>query len=88
VVVEGAATDGALREKLGPELAARCDKALEEHLRALQMLRDWPGWGVIHALRSGSDMGASWFVSSGWEQRAEALFTLAGEVEKKLGAKY
>jgi len=87
VVVERAATDKATREKLGADLAARCDKALEEHLRALQMLRAWRGYGRIHCLHSGTDLGASWFLSSGWEKRAEELFRLAGEVEHALRAR-
>ena len=85
VVVERAVTDEALRAKLGDDLVARCEKALEEHLRALQLLRGWTGKTVPHCLSSGTDLGASWFLSSGWEERAERLFALAGEVERATG---
>jgi hypothetical protein len=85
VVVERAVTDEALRGKLGDDLAARCEKALEEHLRALQLLRGWTGKTVPHCLSSGTEMGVAWFLSSGWEERAERLFALAGEVERATG---
>lgn len=86
IVVERAVTDNTLRDKLGPELTARCEKALEEHLRALQMCRG-AGQKILHALSGRSDLESFWFVGSGWEARAEQLFTLAGEVERKLGVK-
>ena len=31
--------------------------------------------------------GSVWFLGSGWQERSERLFTLAGEVERKLGKK-
>ena len=31
--------------------------------------------------------GESWFISSGWNDRTETLFTLASEVSKKFGGK-
>jgi hypothetical protein len=35
--------------------------------------------------RAGSNVGGShWFLSSGYQQRTAELFSLAGEVEKKL----
>jgi len=82
VVVERAVTDEALRAELGADLAVRCEEALEQHLRAQQLLRGWTGKTGPHCLSSGTDLGTAWFLSSGWEARAEALFTLAGEVER------
>ena len=32
-----------------------------------------------------SPKGRAWFAASGWQARNEKLFTLAGEVDKKLG---
>jgi len=86
VVVERAVMDEALRGKLGDDLTARCEKALEEHLRAQQRLRGWTGEKVPHCLSSGTELGECWFLSSGWEARAETLFALAGEVERATGA--
>jgi len=82
VVVERAVTDKGLRARLADDLVARCEKALDEHLRALQLLRGWTGKTVPHCLSSGTDLGESWFLGSGWEERTERLFALAGEVER------
>jgi hypothetical protein len=86
VVVERAMLDEAQRETLGEDLAARCEKALLEHLRAQQLLRGWTGERLPHSLSSGTELGECWFLSSGWQERAETLFTLAGEVERALVA--
>jgi len=85
IVVERAVRDKALREKLGETLAVECEKALEEHLRAIQMIRGYKGLSQPHALSGRADLETFWFMSSGWEGRADALFRLAGEVEKKVG---
>jgi hypothetical protein len=29
--------------------------------------------------------GHAWFLTSGWQERSEKLYSLAGEVERKLG---
>jgi hypothetical protein len=84
IVVERAVTDEALKTRLGPELAARCQKALLDQMRAAQMCRG-AGQKIIHALSGRTDLESNWFMSSGWEQRAESLFVLAGEVERKTG---
>ena len=85
IVVERAATDETMKAKLGPELVARCQKALLAQMRAAQMCRG-AGQKIIHCLSDRTDLEANWFMSSGWEQRAEAIFILAGEVEGKAGA--
>jgi len=86
IAVEQAIADAAARSRLGDELAARCEKALMEHLRALQMCRG-AGQKNIHALSGETDLESFWFRSSGWEKRAEQLFILAGEAEARRGAK-
>ena len=86
VVVERAVKDAELRAKLGEDLAARCEEALEEHFRAQQRLRGWTGQAVPHCLSAGTEMGFAWFMSSGWQARTRALFTLAGEVERATGS--
>jgi hypothetical protein len=86
IVIERAVSDKELKGRLGEDLAARCEKALEEHLRAIHMCRG-AGQKILHALSGRSDLESVWFMTSGWEERAEKLFALAGEVEKRLKAK-
>ncbi|NLW50868.1 MAG: hypothetical protein GXY85_08530 [Candidatus Brocadiaceae bacterium] len=86
VVVERAVADDALRARLGADLAERCERALMEHMRAQQLLRGWTGERAPHALSGSTDPGTCWFLSSGWQERVERLFDLAGEVEKALQA--
>jgi hypothetical protein len=42
-------------------------------------------WGCWYDLEGPA--GDIWFRGSGWEKRAEELFTLAGQVQQKLGGK-
>jgi hypothetical protein len=79
------------REKLGEELATRCQTVLDQRQAAmvrsvakLQMyewknseLTSWGG-GVEVA-------GYTWFLGSGWQERSRMLFELCGEVSRKLG---
>ena len=97
IVIERALGDKDLRAKLGADLLRRCEEYLQErHLRMwlslsdLQLFYDYPGvkWGpsyMASSWRAGSNVGGShWFLSSGYQQRTAELFSLAGEVEKKL----
>ena len=43
------------------------------------------GRGRISPPSARAALESYWFLGSGWEGRAEKLFTLAGEVEKKVG---
>lgn len=38
-----------------------------------------------HAWRSAVITGHLWFVASGWQDRSEKIYSLAGEVARKLG---
>jgi hypothetical protein len=54
----------------------------EKHLHALQMCRG-VRQKILHCLSRRTDLESFWFMILGWEERAEKLFTLAGEVEEK-----
>ena len=79
------------REKLGEELAARCQAALDERQAAmvrsvapLQMY-DWTNTTVT-TWGSGTEVaGYTWYLGSGWQERSRKFFELAGEVSRKLG---
>ena len=44
------------------------------------------GPAVIGSTNGPAVPGHYWYIGSGWEDRDAALFTLAGEVAKKLGS--
>ncbi len=60
-------------------------------LSDLQLFYDYPGarWGpsyMASSWRGGSNVGGShWFLASDWQRRSEELYSLAGEVEEKVG---
>jgi hypothetical protein len=69
IFIEKALTDKNLRQQLGDELAERAQKFLDERARLLIAYSAAP----------------EWFAGSGWQNSAETLFMLAGEVASKLG---
>ncbi len=71
IFIEKALTDAAARAKLGDELAARCQNVLDD--RAL----------IYIAYREGPE----WYPASGWQERSRAMYEVAGEVARALGAK-
>ena len=90
--MDKALVDPAAKQKLGADLAKRCQDALDE--------RDWctikgmahlylggPGWLYGSWYDVEGPAGHTWYLGSGWEQRAEKLFALACEVQQKLGEK-
>jgi len=93
ILLEEALLDPQLREKLGEKLAARCQGALDERQAAMvkgmahhQM--DDPNNRRPTTWRSSSEIaGHMWFVGSGWQERSEMLFDLAGEVTRKLAGR-
>ena len=100
IAIERALGDEAIVARLGAELVRRCETYLENRhltmwlsLSDLQLFYNYPGatWGpsyMASSWRGGSNVGGShWFLASGYQQRTLELFTLAGEVEKKLGTK-
>jgi hypothetical protein len=87
IAVERALSDPGLKQKLGDELARRAQMLLDDRLlymfRGISHLQlNGPvgsGWGG-----KGGASGPNWFRGSGWQQRNADLFSLAGEVEKKI----
>ena len=91
ILIERALTDDALKARLGPALAARCQKTLDERLilmwkglSSLQLNGREFGYGTAWRWTAGVD-GHRWFAGSGWQTRSEALYRLAGDVARKLG---
>ena len=94
IVIEEALAAEALRARLGPELAGRCEQYLHDrHMMmwlSLSSLQLYPGkWTPYYAKdwRGKTNVaGSSWFLSSGWQERSAELFALAGEVSRTVGA--
>jgi hypothetical protein len=100
IVIERALNDEALRARIGPDLAGRCEDYLYNRhmlmwlsLSDLQLFYDHPGatWGphyMAACWRGMPDIGGShWFLASGWQERTWQLLSLAGEVTKTLEGK-
>ena len=103
IAIETALTDPALKAKLGDELAKRAQQTLDERQMAIWKARgadeaDFEKNGVVEQYRTIYDLedkkwkntapaGLKWFLSSGWAERTAKLFTVAGEVQKKLGGR-
>ncbi len=93
--IEEALSDDALRARLGEPLARRCEELLLERthfmLQAISHLQVNNAWGHLTGpeplARQISVMGHRWFVGSGWQERSMRLYALAGEVERRLGAR-
>ena len=78
IAIEKALTDEAAKGKLGADLVQQCQDALAERLA--RMMENM-------ANRPGCRPGWAWTLGADWPQRTEKLFTLAGEVQKKLEGK-
>jgi hypothetical protein len=90
IVLREALSDPARRSRLGDALAKRCETLVIE-------LNDC-SWRAVISWQSGaqpvldatswrgtpSPVGHTWFIGSGWQQRTEELYSLAGEVSAKL----
>ena len=70
-----------LEKKLDADTAKRCQDLLNERLwqAGTHYVFTATSWRGSPAL-----VGGTWFLGSGWQQRSEKLYTLAGEVQKKL----
>ena len=90
IAIERVLSEEAKRAQLGKDLKERCEKALAERLQDLDLvysqLNNHMGYDPSNPRQAGI-ASHNWFISSGWEDRTETLFMLAGEVEKKLGKK-
>ena len=90
IFIEKALTDEALKARLGADLARRCQEMLDQRLpymwKSLSHLQlEVHGWGITAWRFSPGVAGHAWFLNSGWQQRSEELYALAGEVAAKLG---
>ena len=87
IAIERVLTNEAAKKKLGAELAERCQRMLDERLTlALKgaggKADDIKGQSWRYKLHPDAH---KWYLTSGWQQRSETLFALAGEVAKKVG---
>jgi hypothetical protein len=98
IAIESALTNPALKARLGGELADRAQKLLDE--RVYDELKGFSGlqltgriyttytqYKSIFYYNAGGAAGSLWFASSGWRDRAQKLYDVAGEVNRKLGVK-
>jgi hypothetical protein len=99
IFIEQALTTEALKAKLGSDLAQRAQDILDLRLQcnwtgtsSLQLT----GREMEYATELSMDgmwrwhpasAGPSWFLASGWQDRDEKLFTVAGEVARRLEGK-
>ena len=89
ILIERALTDESLRKRLGEELAQRAQGVLDERLACMwKSLSVDPTKPIQFAWRFiPGPAGHQWFLKSGWRDRTQKLFDLAGEVQRKLAAK-
>ena len=88
IAIERALTDADLKKALSEDLVRRCEEALDERRRCLwRSFITWQsGPKYSHDVRSwrgrGQITGYTWFLGSGWQERSEKLYALAGEVAR------
>jgi hypothetical protein len=100
IAIESALTDPARKAKLGEDLAKLTKETLDDRLRCIWKGRgatdaDFQKYGLVNYTTYGYDLakaweptrgpGHTWYLSSGWAERAGRLFSLAGEVARKIG---
>ena len=90
IFLEHALLEPDLRAPLGDDLAARCQQVLDERQTAMvrsmvHYQMDDPNNRWVGQWKVSSEVaGHVWFVGSGWQERSERLYALAGEVARKL----
>jgi hypothetical protein len=91
IVIEQALTDEALKARLGPELAKRCQEALNGRLdfiwKSLSNLDLAEPFGATAWRWSPGIDGHTWYLGTDRRKQTETLYGLAGEVTRKLGGK-
>ena len=95
ILIEEALADDALKRRLGPDLAGRCEDLLVERtqfmLKAVTHLQINNQWGHVTGpgpiCRQIGVVGHRWYAGSGWQERSRQLYQAAGEVARKLGRK-
>jgi hypothetical protein len=94
IAVEAVLTDPKLKDRLPPDLAKRAQDALDERITTMwkgasasQLTGRWYSSSREYAkYRTGGHAGHAWYLSSGWQERVEKLYALAGEVTRKPGS--
>jgi hypothetical protein len=89
IFIERALTDDGWKARLGADLARRCQETLDQRLPYMwKCLADSQleihGWGAATWRFSPGMAGHAWFLNSGWQERSQRLYALAGEVAKTL----
>ena len=95
IAIGRALSDEALKAKVGPDLAGRCQQMLDDRVwQELKAFSDLQLTGRNYATSAnnwgygcGGMAGHYWYVSSGWQERAQTLYDLAAEVTKKIAEK-
>ena len=95
IAIEGALTDETLKAKVGPDLAGRGQQLLDDRVwEELKAFSDLQLTGRTYATSDGNWgygcaglAGHYWYASSGWQDRTQRLYDLAGEVTRKIAAK-
>jgi hypothetical protein len=100
IFIERALIDEKLKQKLGDDLARRCQEALDERVlhmwkggselqltgrKATQFATNVNDKATTFSRHVGGQVGHRWFVGSGWQRRTALLYQLAGEVAKAIG---
>jgi len=94
IAIERVLTDEALKAKLGQDLAKRCQDVLDERLREIWRAgsdmnltgRDYAS-SKLTGDSYGGVAGHCWFAGSGWLDRTQQFYELAGEVTRKIDAR-
>jgi hypothetical protein len=95
IAIEQALTDEELKAKLGADLAGRCQKLMDDRVwQELKAFSDLQLTGRTYATAGnnwyygcGGSAGHYWYAGSGWQDRTQKLYDLAGEVTKKIAGK-
>ena len=95
IAIEQALTDESLKAKVGPDLAGRCQQLLDDRVwQELKAFSDLQLTGRTYASSAnnwyygcGGVAGHYWYAGSGWRDRTQKLYDLAGEVVRKLQEK-
>ena len=86
IIIERALTDETLRQRLGEELTQRAQDVLDERLACMwKSLSVDPDKEIQFAWRfNPGPAGHEWFLTSGWQARSDKLYSVLGEVQRKL----
>jgi hypothetical protein len=95
IAIEAALTDAALKAKVGADLAGRCQQVLDDRIwQELKAFSDLQLTGRTYATSAGNWgygcgglQGHYWYAGSGWQDGAQKLYSLAGEVSRKVAGK-